>query len=623
MDLHLQKARKVGLLSERCSGRISHSPSLASISIFKSMEQAAKHRTKVPSHLRPFHRRASRTKSHGPFTAQQSHSTTDLPSTDPPRFRLSLRSALKDVVCKDWRGLAQHVQPEWPPMVFPPRPDPIRMKDSDDYITERAANPRTGLISPSLASTPCRASTPNTPGDALKLLRNDHESPTPIPRRSLLSRANEGSKISAGSSWAHGEQEAYCGGERGGTPCTLPQDRLVMHMPSAKEPQPFAYPGYTSEQIEAYEHYRLKARRVSSEGYDRRLIQNSRNPSSSYSTPDHEATPDESDDFPCLSRQGHPFQTYGGMHERPQPQLVVRKRRTVKPACQANGTVSTLAERPQRGVELPNTILKPSLTCDIKRDECCHECHGILSGTASGDCCTSKPAQQPHKAPPGKTFKQSCMAPSRGSVQDVAKVNHSDKENAPNGYFEADSSAPDMTDLRTLPRVTLVRPEHADMPGLRGHRHPSGVEGGRSCSLGCHRDVTSGQCLEQRKVSLPIADDRLFSAEGHRPDGTGKASTEKVEEVLVGLLSWLLCYIKGIQIPQSDLIETLRSSTATTKEKADALKAALSLAGHVLAVGTALAMIWQLSAAVIQLLQIALWPLAVPFRILRWLLGAA
>jgi hypothetical protein len=148
-------------------------------------------------------------------------------------------------------------------------------------------------------------------------------------------------------------------------------------------------------------------------------------------------------------------------------------------------------------------------------------------------------------------------------------------------------------------------------------------EGGRKCSLGCRRNV-SGQCLDQRKVSLPVPADRLFSAELSKPDtDAGPVSAEKAEEVLVGILAWLLCYIKGIRMPQSDLIETLRSADATSKEKADALKAALSLAGHVLAVGTALAMIWQLSAAVIHLLQIALWPLVVPFRILRWLMGAA
>lgn len=520
-----------------------------------------------------------------------------------------------------------HAQPEAPPMVSQSRPENIRMKDSDDYITERAANPRTGLISPSLVSTtPCRASTPNTPGDALRLSQIEHPSPTPEPRRLLFSRANEGRKISAGSGWVHVEQEAYSDKERPGTPCTLPEDRLIMHMPSAKEPQPFAYPGYSSEQIEAFEHYRHKARRVSSEGYDRRLLQTSRNASSTYSTPDPEHSPDANDVLSYSPRHGHYFQPYNlrnGMHERPQPQLVVRKRNTVKSVCQASEAVSTLADlsgRGQRLAEIPDSTFTPVLTCDIKADVCCNARHG-LARVGPGACCASKPAQQLPTASE-KISKQSCMAPRRGSVQDVAKGNHADKDNAPNGYSKTGPTGFDTTDLRTLPRVALVRPEHAAMPGLRGH--PPRGEGGRKCSLGCRRDVRSGACLEQRKVSGPAGTARLFSTEMPIPNtDTGRRSTEQAEEVLVGVVSWLLCYVKGIQLPQSDLIETLRSSNATAKEKADALKAALSLAGHVLAVGTALAMIWQLSAAVMQLLQIALWPLAVPFRILRWLLGAA
>jgi hypothetical protein len=53
----------------------------------------------------------------------------------------------------------QHITPVRPKM---------GMKDSDDYITARAANPRTGLISPSLAGTP---RTPESPAEALKPAR--------------------------------------------------------------------------------------------------------------------------------------------------------------------------------------------------------------------------------------------------------------------------------------------------------------------------------------------------------------------------------------------------------------------------------------------------------------------
>jgi hypothetical protein len=68
-----------------------------------------------------------------------------------------------------------------------PRRPKMGMRDSDDYITARAANPRTGLISPSLAGTP---RTPESPAEALKL-RSQRMRPA-------LTRANEARKISAG-----------------------------------------------------------------------------------------------------------------------------------------------------------------------------------------------------------------------------------------------------------------------------------------------------------------------------------------------------------------------------------------------------------------------------------------
>lgn len=599
------------------------------------MEQVGNRRSRVPSHLRPFHHQTSPTKINGLFTPQRTRETSDArTSSSPPRFRLSLGAALKDIISKDWKGLALHAQPGQPLMGSKHRPDPVRMKDSDDYITERAANPRTGLISPSLGSrTPCRESTPNSPGDALKLIHLEHTSPTPDSRRGLFSRANEGRKINASSNdQMHGESECHYDGpvqERTGTPCTLPEDRLVVHMPSAQEPQPFSYPGYSSEQIEAFEHYRRKARRVSSDGYDRRLLQNSRIPSSSYSPPDHEHSPEEIDSYPGCPHQGHHFRPYAGhngLPKRPQPQLVVRKRTVVRPVCQAGEGVPTFADssrwtqRP--AAEMHDSIANPVVMSDAKLTIGLDERHGTSKKTLGvrGACHDSKLAQPPHTAS-DQISKRSCMAPRTRSFHDAAKGNHDDKNNAHNVYPKADSTVSDMTDLRSLPRVTLVRPEHAAMPVSHGISKMA--DGSRKCSLGCHQDPSSGECLELRKMSLPATSDRLFSRELLKSQNeTAQVSAEKAEEVLLGLAAWLLCYVKGIQMPQSDLIETLRSPHTTARDKVDALKGALSLAGHVLAVGTALAMIWQLSAAVIQLLQIALWPLAVPFRILKWLMGA-
>ncbi|KAK3654066.1 hypothetical protein LTR56_003502 [Elasticomyces elasticus] len=199
----------------------------------------------------------------------------------PPHWRIrekrSKRSKLKELVLKlpAESGLAtikRHKPPSRPPI--------MRMKDSDDYLTARAANPYTGLVSPSVGSpSPC---TPDTPGQALSQRKVEPSSPTPNAHvRPVLSRAKEGRKVSAGSvhKWRAGikgwtaqaavasprETNATAGASVLVTHSE--PDRFVVHMPSAAEPQPYFYPGCSSAEIKAFEHYKRKTRKVSGEGY--------------------------------------------------------------------------------------------------------------------------------------------------------------------------------------------------------------------------------------------------------------------------------------------------------------------------------------------------------------------
>ncbi|KAK5725024.1 hypothetical protein LTR17_013315 [Elasticomyces elasticus] len=199
----------------------------------------------------------------------------------PPHWRIrkkhSKRSKLKELVLKlpAESGLAttkRHKAPSQPPI--------MRMKDSDDYLTARAANRYTGLVSPSVGSpSPC---TPDTPGQALSQRKVEPSSPTPNAHvRPVLSRANEGRKVSARSvhKWRAGikgwtaqaavasprETNATAGAS---VLVTYSEpDRFVVHMPSAAEPQPYFYPGCSSAEIKAFEHYKRKTRKVSGEGY--------------------------------------------------------------------------------------------------------------------------------------------------------------------------------------------------------------------------------------------------------------------------------------------------------------------------------------------------------------------
>lgn len=111
-----------------------------------------------------------------------------------------------------------------------PKSPTMRMRDSPDYLTARAANPRTGMISPSLApSSPISVRTPETPAEALRVC---------IPSKNV-----EALRV------------------------TIPgkgrEDQFVVRMPTAREPQPYAYPGFSGEDIQEFERRRLRALRTS------------------------------------------------------------------------------------------------------------------------------------------------------------------------------------------------------------------------------------------------------------------------------------------------------------------------------------------------------------------------
>ena len=145
----------------------------------------------MPAHLRIFYRPSvtyEQLQTQAPYSYT---SPTKPPPVElcPPHWRIRpkkrLRARVKATLLKSSASTpSQRAQ-----ALSPSRPVMMRMKDSDDYITARAANPRTGIISPSIgSSSPRTPRTPDTPGDALR-----------IQSRPKLSRANEGRKVSGGS----------------------------------------------------------------------------------------------------------------------------------------------------------------------------------------------------------------------------------------------------------------------------------------------------------------------------------------------------------------------------------------------------------------------------------------
>ncbi|CAK4031990.1 Hypothetical predicted protein [Lecanosticta acicola] len=528
----------------------------------------------------------------------------------------------------------------------------MRMKDSDDYITARGANPRTGLISPSVGTrTPC---TPDSPGEALRLRDHHQVSPTRHPRtRPPISRVYEGRKTSGGKArkWGVNEDGWYIESldsspaqqpsnqdtqARPSSSCSshLRDDDFVVHMPSAREPQPFAYPGYSAEQIEAYEHYMDKSRRVSNEGYDRRLLHAS-NFSSDSPTSDaaHGSLGfvEAGDGLVVCPITGQYFRAYRDISNgdiADPPSIAVRKRHAKVDRIKQqdkdeahkhiDGAKSGVLFAPFASPKTPATgrpfkkqvegfpKSSPDAYPDTKHAQICS-----ATGAISGDK----------------------VVGSAPSARSVANGDHyhelidcKRKKTLPRLPPDSDPSSEVSSDLRKLPRVRLVRPECAALPQChhQDERRRSN-DGGRQCALGCEREASNGECVGKRNSSTSTV--RRISPLENEPstpppkEQAAASSPHSDAEIALSIFEALLRFIMHIEIPKSGQMGTLMSSDVPTKDRVEALKAVVSVAAHALAICTILAMLWKLGSAAMHLLEVLLWPLEVPFRVFRWLTG--
>jgi hypothetical protein len=90
---------------------------------------------------------------------------------------------------------------------------------------------------------------------------------------------------------------------------------------------------------------------------------------------------------------------------------------------------------------------------------------------------------------------------------------------------------------------------------------------------------------------------------------------------LLHLATSTLHYLHDIHPPESNVLEVISSPTTSVKDKVAALKSALSLGGHVLAICVSLVVAWKLGEAVMRVVEVLAWPLVVPLRVLGWVVG--
>lgn len=447
---------------------------------------------------------------------------------------------------------------------------------------------------------------------------------------------------------------------------TLTEDSFVVHMPSSREPQPFAYPGYTAEQIEALEHYQRKTRRVSSEGYDRRLLPNCNKPSTTLSAAEYDNNPtDENGPAIYTGPTGQHFIAYryhqGSPHDpspSEPPRIHVRKRKTQVDRIRQEIDTAPRVEEEAKLFASRKITRSAAIDSGYQHEENprYHHHYKILR-TVPAEEAYRQPPPPPTTNPSSSKHAQICSAPgeisgksifgSAPSCRAVANAAHA-AAGGDHYHAEADGKLPRQQsemvlevappdapiDLCSqLPRVKLVRPEYAGVPQLQLR---DGGGGTRQCSFGCRREGSNGECAERRRPSTSTVvrgGSRHVSTSfiDHTPEQARASSNDsraRIHIIISTIARLLVDYAKSVQVRLPEwiavIVEMVSSSPdddTPAKEKLEALKALGLLVGHGLVVCVGVAMVWKVVVAVLNLVEVVLWPLAVPLRVVRFMLG--
>lgn len=458
----------------------------------------------------------------------------------------------------------------------------MRMRDSDDYLTARAANPRTGLVSPSVG---CR--TPMTPGEALRIFA---ESPTPESKVERAVRPAGAERKTSGSRWRQDEKGWFtapvvASPRTTSTPPELVnEDAFVVHMPSAAELQPYTYPGRSADQIEKFEHYRCEARKGSTEGDGSKAVINEDGPrrfaqaqqalrSCSGNATRREVTNDkrEATDHTALKTQPKPFAD----------------------ALTASTFAPFVSPRTSRNRS------SEALQTAMKTMPGAFGCDSALSGIA--------------RKPVGS-------GPITTPLSQITQQRTSTKDCSPAGTMM-------YTDLRQLPRVRLVHPELASLPGVVAGSRDEFLHGRhgivvpakrqRECSLGC-RQVEGSECVEG--PSVPFQYPPLFEATPQL-SVVSASVPEAPQDSWLQLATNLLKRTCSVTIPKTGLapLDVLSTPTASSQEKVDALKSLLALGGQAIALLTVATVLYRIGSVAWGVLE----TLLLPIKLLRWLLGGS
>jgi hypothetical protein len=445
------------------------------------------------------------------------------------------------------------------------------VRGTDDYLTARAADPRTGLISPSVV-TNLTPRTPISPAEALSLFGSDYIQP---PNSSPKVRSTEEPHVAShrqrpagprgrwrqdSTGWnMEPDTEAGCSRTTAANSSATradfnaSEDSFVIPMPTAKDPQPYRQ----ADQDKAVQYYKDKAQRLShKEGMNGRMhsigagprkfaqatkaLRDFSNPSSS--SPKEEDSATEQNRTPASSPPMSAFPGFAASCESP--------RSPRKSVCS-----------PAPGYE--------------RRD--------------SGVSVTTSSSAREKVAPASKS-------PTLGRAERT-------RSNSNTSRFQ---------DLRQLPRVRVVHPD-----GLATKEHHE-----KSASI--PREYTSTPPPPYLSHSSTAAISATSMAESLSP----------LETQVVGFLAWAINQIiwrpassrcdgspQGVNIGLTQAIHILSDAASKPVERWQAIKALTLMATRAIVILCCIAIVVRIGTAVGRVLAIMLWPVSIIWVIVKWMLG--
>jgi hypothetical protein len=439
------------------------------------------------------------------------------------------------------------------------------VRGTDDYLTARAANPRTGLISPSVV-TNLTPRTPISPAEALSLFGSDHiiprvSSPKAQSNEHLRSASPRQRPAGPRGRWRQDstgwnmEPDTEAGDHKITTANSsatradfhASEDSFVLPMPSAKEPQPYQQ----ADQDKAVQYYKDKAQRLA-----------------------------------------HKEGMNGRMHS-----IGAGPRKFAQ---------ATKALRDFSNPRSPSPSKEDSAVVREKTPTSSPPLSAISGFTASSESLRS-PRKPVHSPAPGIERRDSGVSvPTSSSVPEKRTPDQSPTLGGAE-RARSNSNTSRFQDLRQLPRVRVVHPKDQHEKGASIPREytstppPPYLSHSSTASLSATSMAESLSPLETQIVGLLAwAINQVF----YKPASSGPDGSSQ-----------------GVNIGLTQAINILSDSASNPVKRWQAIKALAFMAMRAIVVLCCLAIVVRIGTAVGRVLGIMLWPVSIIWVIIKWMLG--